>query len=65
MLRNLHSETPDLEWDAELATTAQEWANHLASKKIFQHEGIKGLGENIFYASSAAEASCANAVLSW
>ena len=66
-LRALHSSTQNLQWDAELATKAQAWANQLAHTKVFQHDGNRGtdVGENIYFASGPAEASCASAALEW
>jgi len=39
---------PDLVWDERLAADAQKWATHLAENNLFQHEGMRGEGENLF-----------------
>jgi cysteine-rich secretory family protein len=39
--------TPPLQWSSDLATSAQSWADHLASTSTFEHSGTPGVGENI------------------
>lgn len=55
---------PDLEWDAHLATLAEQWAKHLATdnKGLVHSTGTErpGQGENLFWMSAGgtlAEAS--------
>ena len=40
-----------LSWSADLASSAQEWANTLAADGTFAHSGTKGVGENLAKAS--------------
>ena len=43
---------PDLQWSAELATTAQNWARHLQAENCaMRHSGAHGFGENLAWAS--------------
>ncbi|CAI5499412.1 unnamed protein product [Closterium sp. Naga37s-1] len=45
---------PDLAWDDNVAATAQEWANHLASIGCpLEHGGAEGLGQNLYWKSPA------------
>ncbi|CAI7924358.1 unnamed protein product [Closterium sp. NIES-53] len=46
---------PDLAWDDNVAATAQEWANNLASNGCpLEHGGAEGLGQNLYWLSPAA-----------
>ena len=45
---------PPIEWSADLAGQAQEWANQLTSNLQFEHSGAKGEGENIWMGTSHA-----------
>ena len=38
---------PALQWSDSLAAGAQQYANHLASTRQFQHSGTHGVGENL------------------
>lgn len=43
---------PQLQWSAELASTAQRWADKLReSRCAMRHSGAAGLGENLAWAS--------------
>jgi pathogenesis-related protein 1 len=62
--------TKPLEWSAELAAYAQEWADHLvANNCAFQHRSgeydVKNYGENIFWGSSASSYNSVSASQSW
>lgn len=51
-----------LQWSEELATLAQEWADHLAQKGVMMHRPIKGkygseTGENISWTSEKEKLS--------
>jgi hypothetical protein len=43
---------PPLAWSDTLASHAQEWANYLSSKGLFEHSGAKGEGENLWMGTS-------------
>lgn len=46
---------PPLQWSAELAVTAQRWADKLReSRCAMRHSGAAGLGENLAWASGQA-----------
>ncbi len=42
---------PPVIWSADLAKYAQEWADHLASSKSFEHRSQHQYGENIYMGS--------------
>ncbi len=48
--RNYH-QAPDVSWDNAVATSAQNWANYLATNNRFTHSG-SNFGENLFSMSS-------------
>lgn len=61
--------TKPLEWSAELASYAQEWADDLAARNCaFEHRSgakkVKGYGENIFW-GSASTYTALDASKSW
>ncbi|MBE9012208.1 SCP-like extracellular, partial [Pseudanabaenaceae cyanobacterium LEGE 13415] len=41
-----------LNWSDDLANHAQDWANHLAANRLFQHSGAPGEGENLWMGAS-------------
>ena len=43
---------PPLAWSNDLANHAQDWANHLAANRLFQHSGTSGEGENLWMGTS-------------
>lgn len=50
--RALHINTEPLRYNIEFERQAQEWADHLAKTKTFEHATYKqrhGLGENLAY----------------
>eukprot|EP00164_Ancoracysta_twista_P016572 GFYU01027851.1.p2 GENE.GFYU01027851.1~~GFYU01027851.1.p2 ORF type:complete len:218 (-),score=69.53 GFYU01027851.1:214-867(-) len=49
-LRALHGAAP-MEYDAELARTAQVWADKLAKAKKMEHGGHEGMGQNLAWCS--------------
>lgn len=54
---------PIMQWDAELAGMAAEYAKTLATSDRLQHSGVIGQGENLY--SSTAECSYIDAVNAW
>ncbi len=42
---------PPLQWSPQLAAYAQEWANHLAATRQFEHRQQQKYGENLFMGS--------------
>ena len=44
---------PAVKWSTQLSTSAQQWADQLKDAQAckMQHSGIKGLGENLYWAS--------------
>ena len=51
-------------WSDELATVAQDWANHLIAANAFSHRPNNRFGENL-YAITGGAASPAEAVGMW
>lgn len=47
---------PDLVWDTDLESSAQQWANHLIATGTFEHSGTPNVGENLseFFPASGA-----------
>lgn len=45
---------PPLSWSDSLASHAQEWANHLAADKSFEHNKPDGEGENLWEGTSGS-----------
>ncbi|VUC29251.1 unnamed protein product [Clonostachys rosea] len=45
--------SPDLIWDASLASDAQAWADHLASLGKLEHSSGSGQGENLYMQSGS------------
>lgn len=69
-LRALHKDTEPLQWDVELAKSAQQWANHLLRIGRMEHStNRKGQGENLAYyrkwGKAVKKASCARALHDW
>jgi len=67
--RSTHS-SPNMTLSSSLNSSAQSWANHLASNGVFEHSSTTGVGENLFVtyttASSLDATTIANqAVKSW
>ena len=54
-----------MEWDEDLAASAQQWAEHLASIKKFHHGNVPGVGENLYGGIGITLGSCAEAALTW
>jgi len=50
-------------WNETVATTAQEYANYLASNGKFEHDYGSGYGENLFY--SSYNSNYVDAINSW
>ena len=72
MLRDLHENTNHLEWDSNLETAAQNYANYLKSmnnKLRPGHDPENGgndWGENLYWMyASYREGVCADALKSW
>ena len=68
--RSRHVNTPRLQWDEDLAKTAQAYAEFMARKNFFEHsERYKHLGENLYYASNTGGISedgmCKEAADAW
>jgi pathogenesis-related protein 1 len=55
---------PPLVWSAQLASVAQDWANHLIAARGFAHRPGNRYGENL-YAISGAAASPSQVVSAW
>jgi len=53
-----------LQWSDMLATHAQEWANHLLSRREFDHRTASPYGENLFEITGAG-ATPATVVSAW
>ncbi|NER23916.1 MAG: secretion protein [Symploca sp. SIO1C2] len=67
--RGTHN-SPNMTLSSSLNSSAQSWANHLASNGVFEHSGTNNVGENLFVsyttASSVDSAALANqAVTNW
>jgi Cysteine-rich secretory protein family len=45
---------PPLTWSDTLASSAQDWANQLASSGTFEHSHTEGQGENLWMGTSGA-----------
>lgn len=45
---------PPLSWSDTLASHAQQWANHLAANRSFEHSGADGEGENLWMGTSGS-----------
>jgi uncharacterized protein YkwD len=56
---------PDLVWDERLSADALKWAEHLASTGTFQHEGMRGEGENLFMQMGGGHQPLSKGVESW
>jgi uncharacterized protein YkwD len=58
---------PDLTWNADAATVAQAWADHMLSTNTFEHNANRGpFGENIYWESgNDPSTSAARAFASW
>lgn len=66
VFRRLHRNTPDMVWDANLASQAQSWAEHLLNLGYMKHAKVRGQGENIYtQTSSWGPATCAQAAHAW
>ena len=65
VLRNLHSNTGPLQWDAKLAADSKIWAEHLVSIDEMKHSYRGNEGENIYYSKSKSVGSCVDAALAW
>ncbi|KAK1659692.1 CAP domain-containing protein [Colletotrichum godetiae] len=55
---------PALEWDATLASNAQEWATHLLSVGSLTHSSVNDQGENL-YMQSNTDSPYINAANAW
>jgi len=64
-LRELHVDTPKLQWDATLAAKAQAHAEYLVALGRIKHSYKKGIGENIYYAKMHQIPTCAEASQAW
>lgn len=71
-LRQLHTSTPNLEWDNDLAAKAQVYAetlrdiNKYSTKTQLIHENPSGgMGENLYWRDNKKLGTCAGASLSW
>ena len=62
MRNDLYSHAP-MHWNSTLASSAQSYANILANNGSFEHSGISGYGENLFWSSK--ESSYLDAVNAW
>jgi len=56
---------PDLVWDERLSADALRWATHLAETGTFQHEGMRGEGENLFMQMGGGHQPLKKGVESW
>lgn len=68
--RALHTSTPDLQYDTELDTLSQGWADYLARTGKFEHDPKnreQGTGENLYYymGSGYSGITCENACAAW
>ncbi|XP_022787668.1 ectin-like isoform X1 [Stylophora pistillata] len=65
-VRALHRARP-LTWNRTLARNAQAWALDLAKRDKFEHDRVRGEGENLYYsvASSGKRATCKDALEAW
>lgn len=62
-IRNdLYSNAP-IKWNSILASSAQAYANRLANTGSFEHSGISGYGENLFW--STKKSSYTDAINAW
>lgn len=62
-IRNdLYSNAP-LKWNNILASSAQAYANKLASNGSFEHSGVSSYGENLFWSSK--KSSYTDAINAW
>ena len=72
-LRKLHVDTPNLQWNQELARRAQEYAEKLVvinrrkSKVFMKHSNREGenIGENIYWRNNRQLGTCVDASRSW
>ena len=68
MLRQLHQNTPNLQWDENLEVAAQDYAQQLVALGSLKHDpknnGMRW-GENLYYLYSSSKALCVNAIYSW
>jgi len=70
MYRARHINTPRLQWDEELARTAQAYARFMAKNNFFEHsERYRHLGENLYFSSNTGGISekgmCNEAAKAW
>ncbi len=61
---------PDLTSDNSLKSSAQDWANQLASTGVFEHSGVSGVGENLYVSyttqpSIIADTLATSAIQAW
>ena len=64
-LRRLHKDTPDIVWDEELASIAQQYAEYLVEQVDFRHSSV---GENMYMKINSPEDSfdsCLDATQAW
>ena len=68
MLRQLHQNTPNLQWDEHLEVAAQDYAEQLVVSGSLKHDPKNydnTWGENLYYSYSSSKALCVNAIYSW
>jgi len=66
----MHAGTPDLEWDLELESLSQAWADDLVRRNAFGHDpknGAQQTGENLYYYNGfgSDQVTCENACKAW
>jgi len=59
---DLYSNAP-MKWNSTLASSAQSYANRLANSGSFEHSGVSGYGENLFWSTKTS--SYSDAVKAW
>ena len=67
MLRELHQNTPNLQWDESLEVASQDYAQQLAALVSLKYDpklSGMGWGKNLYYSYSSSKALCANAIYS-
>lgn len=67
MVRDMHKNTPPLQWDEDLEKAAQSYADNLHGNLGVHDPNNKanGWGETMYWLKAQREGKCADAILSW
>ena len=68
VLRQLHRNTPNLQWDAEPKCKSQAYGEYLLATNSFGHDSknkAKVWGRNLYWADNSKKSVCADAVSKW